>query len=76
MVTADVVGLYPSIHHDAGVEALRKALDIRENKKISTDDLTKKQLLQIYWKGQEANFGDCHWYQICDSICMYIHGTS
>ena len=38
MVTADVVGLYPSIPHDAG---LRKALDNRENKKISTDDLTK-----------------------------------
>ena len=38
MVTADVVGLYPSIPRDAG---LRKALDNRENKKISTDDLTK-----------------------------------
>ena len=41
MVTADVVGLYPSIPHDAGLEALRKVLDNRENKKISTDDLTK-----------------------------------
>ena len=41
MVTADVVGLYPSIPHDAGLEALRKALHNRENKKISTDDLTK-----------------------------------
>ena len=41
MVTADVVGLYPSIPHDAGLEPLRKALDNRENKKISTDDLTK-----------------------------------
>ena len=41
MVTADFVGLYPSIHNDAGPEALRKALDNRENKKISTDDLTK-----------------------------------
>ena len=41
MVTADVVGLYPSIPHDAGLEALRKALDNRENKKISTHDLAK-----------------------------------
>ena len=41
MVTEDVVGLYPSIPHDAGLEALRKALYNRENKKISTDDLTK-----------------------------------
>ena len=41
IVTADFVGLYPSIPHDDGLEALRKALDNRENKKISTDDLTK-----------------------------------
>ena len=27
MVTADVVGLYPSISHDAGLETLQKALD-------------------------------------------------
>ena len=41
MVTAHVIGLYPSIPHDAGLEALRKALDNRENKRISTDGLTK-----------------------------------
>ena len=45
MVTADVVCLYPSIPHDAGhdagLEALRKALDKRENKKVSTDNLTR-----------------------------------
>ena len=40
-VTGDIVGLYPSIPHDADLEALTKALDNRENKKISTDDLTK-----------------------------------
>ena len=41
MGTADVVGLYPSIPHAAGLEALRKELDNRENEKISTDDLAK-----------------------------------
>ena len=41
MVTADIVRLYSSIPHDAGLEALREALDNRENKKVSTDDLTK-----------------------------------
>ena len=41
MVTADVAGLHPSIPHAAGLEVLRKALDNRENKKISTDDRTK-----------------------------------
>ena len=41
MVTADLVGLHPSISHDPGLEAIRKALDNREKKKISNDDLTK-----------------------------------
>ena len=40
MVTVDVVGIFPSIPHDAGLKVLRKAFDNRENKKISTDDLT------------------------------------
>ena len=34
IVTADVVGQYPSILHDAGLEALRKALDNREIKRF------------------------------------------
>ena len=34
MVTAYVVRIYPSIPHNAGLEALRKALDNQENEKI------------------------------------------
>ena len=41
MVTANFVCLNTSIAQEAGLEALRKTLDNRENKKISTDDLTK-----------------------------------
>ena len=41
LVTADVVGLYPSIPHTAGLVALRDALDNREVKKIPTEDLVK-----------------------------------
>ena len=41
MVTADYVGLYPSLSHNAGLEALRKAFHNRENEKISTDGLAK-----------------------------------
>ena len=33
MATADVVGLYPSILHGVGLEALRKTLDDRVNRK-------------------------------------------
>ena len=41
MVKADFVRLCLSIPHDAGQEALRKALDDGLDKKISTDDLAK-----------------------------------
>ena len=41
LVTADVVGLYPSIHHEAGLRALKEALDRRKEKKISSEDLVK-----------------------------------
>ena len=41
MVTADVVVLYPSIPHNVGLEALRRTLDDRVNKKIGTEDLIK-----------------------------------
>ena len=37
----DVVGLYPNIPHEEGLEALRKALDGREDKSISTETLIK-----------------------------------
>ena len=40
-MTSDVVGLYPSIPHKAGLRALKKVLDRREEKKISTEDLIK-----------------------------------
>ena len=41
LVTADVVGLYPSIPHQAGLTAFKEALDQTLLKKIPTDDLIK-----------------------------------
>ena len=41
LVTADFVGLYPSIPHKAGLKALEKALNNRTNKKVLTEDLVK-----------------------------------
>ena len=41
LVTADVVGLYPSIPHDSGLKALKNNLDKRRNQNISTADLIK-----------------------------------
>ena len=37
LCTIDVVGLYPNIPHDFGLEAMKKALDKREDKTISTE---------------------------------------
>ena len=39
LVTVDVVGLYPSIPHQDGLDALSIKLEQREDKKISTEDL-------------------------------------
>ena len=39
LCTIDVVGLYPNFPHDEGLIALRKSLESRENKTISTDSL-------------------------------------
>ena len=61
MVTADVVGLYSSIPEVAGLEVLRKALDNRENKKISTDNLTKTQVL-CRFKPCWQRVGDSRWW--------------
>ena len=44
VLTAGDVDLYPSNRHGAGLEALRKAIDDRVNKKISTDDLKWQDL--------------------------------
>ena len=41
LCTVDVVGLYPSIPHEEGLEALREALEHREDKTISTNSLTQ-----------------------------------
>ena len=45
LVTSDVVVLYPGIHHEAVLKALKDALDNRENKSIITD-LKLKVLLE------------------------------
>ena len=37
--TADVVGLYPSIPHDAGVQVLNDVLERKKNKQIIKNDL-------------------------------------
>ena len=46
-LTADVVGLYPSITHEADLSALRVALDQRTRKEIPTENLIKMAKLVL-----------------------------
>ena len=41
LCTIDTVGLYPKIPHEEGLIAIRKALDARNDKAISTDSLVE-----------------------------------
>ena len=63
LVTADVVGLYPSIPHNVGLRALKEALDKREQKKIPTEDLLQmtefvlKNFLSLIIKSNSKSLG-------------------
>ena len=39
--TVDAVGLYPNIPHDEGLSALRKRLDLRQEKDVTTSTLVE-----------------------------------
>ena len=41
LVTADVIGLYLSISHEAGLEILRKRLNERDSPKAPTEDIVQ-----------------------------------
>ena len=54
LCTIDVVGLYPNIPHDGGLEALRHFLDLRENKTVSTESLL--ELAEVVLKQNYFDF--------------------
>ena len=50
LVTADVVGLYPSIPHKEGTLALKSILEEQTSSEILTNDLVKlAELWYCYW---------------------------
>ena len=51
-----VVGLYPNLPHDKGLSALRKRLNEREKKDVSTDTLV--QLAELVLKDNIFNFNE------------------
>ena len=54
LVTADVVGLYPSIPHEQGLKTLYEALEKREKKLIPSSDL--KQMAEFVLKNNYFEF--------------------
>ena len=54
LVTADVVGLYPSIPHEAGLRALKEALKNRESKTIPTKNLV--EMIEFLLKNKYFEF--------------------
>ena len=60
MVTADVVGLYPSISHKLRLEALRRRLNKRETSEIPTEDIV--QMAEFVLKNNFFEFnGEVKW---------------
>ena len=56
LVTADVVGLYPSIPHQAGLSALKEALENRSVKKIPKETLIKMAEFVLKYNLFEFNY--------------------
>ena len=62
LCTVDVVGLYPSIPHEEGLEALEGVLERREDKTISTD--TVLELAHVVLKNNFFEFNDDFYQQL------------
>ena len=62
LVTADMVGFYPSIPHQDGLEALREALDKRKTQKVATGKLVK--MAEFALKNNYFQFSDKVYQQI------------
>ena len=54
--TMDVVGLYPNIPHGEGLDSLRRYLETRDNKQISSDTLT--ELAEVVLKNNIFEFDE------------------
>ena len=60
LVTIDLVGLYPNIPHDEGLEALRRALNKRSNLAIPADHAV--DLAELVPKNNYFEFDGRHFF--------------
>ena len=61
LVTIDVVGLYPHIPHNEGLEAIRKVLNTRSNPEIPTDDIV--DMAELVLRNNNFEFDGNHFLQ-------------
>ncbi|XP_073254203.1 uncharacterized protein [Porites lutea] len=61
MVTNDVVGLYPHIPHDEGLQYIREALNNRENPEIPTETIV--DLAELVLRINNFEFNENHYLQ-------------
>ena len=77
---ADVIGLYSSISHEAGLEALRKILIERDSPKAPTEDIV--QVAEFALKNNFFEFNgevkrqnqEQLLAKICFSLCLHLYG--
>ena len=71
LCTVDVVGLYPSIPHGEGLEAIREALDGRENPGVATDTLVG--LASLVLENNYFEFNDMFYRQKLGTLNTVCH---
>ena len=76
-----MVGLYPSIPHQAGLSTLKEGLENRSVKKIPTENLIKmaefvlkNKLFEFTNKVFQQISGTAIGTKFTPSICMHLHG--
>ena len=81
LCTVDDIGLYPNIPHEEGLTSLRRFLDARTEKKVTTETLV--ELAEIVLKNNIFQFNEknfktvkrySNWYKVCPTVCNSIYG--
>ena len=81
LATTDVVGLYPSIPHDGGLEILRKQYNKFKDKVVPSVDIIKmanlvlkNNLFESDCKFYQTKIRHSYWDQICAAVCLHFQG--
>ena len=77
LCTINVVGLYPNIPHEERLSALRKRLDLRQEKDVTTstlvelsEDVLKNNIFTFKKKNFTVKAGYNYWYKIYPTYSM------